>query len=73
MKIIKVFVTIILIVPVILIIGCVDNSETKDTKDVNRQQEQYRISQPIPIFDWSLERDVMIQLYQQSGDLTMVY
>lgn len=30
---------------------------------VERQQSQYAIAQPIPAFDFSLERDLVIQLY----------
>lgn len=38
-------------------------AEDKDRASVAEQQEQYSISQPIPKFDWSLERDITIQLY----------
>lgn len=39
------------------------NSNTKDTIAVERQQSQYQIAQPIPAYDYSLERDLLIQLY----------
>ena len=39
-------------------------SETKDVKRVQQQQSQYSKGQPIPAFDWSLERDLVIQLYK---------
>lgn len=39
-------------------------SNKADTKKVQQQQSQYAIGQPIPVFDWSLERDLVIQLYQ---------
>lgn len=35
----------------------------KETKAVERQQSQYAKGQPIPAYDWSLERDLLIQLY----------
>lgn len=35
-----------------------------DTKSVQRQQSQYAAAQPLPAFDWSLERDLVIQLYR---------
>lgn len=36
---------------------------TKTAKAVNRQQAQYDTGQPVPAYDWSLERDLVIQLY----------
>lgn len=46
--------------------GCqprVDSQETKDLKTVQRQQSQYAKAQPVPTFEFSLERDLLIQLY----------
>lgn len=55
----------ILAMSILLISGCgfEDSASAKDAQAVNRQQEQYSASQPIPVFDWSLERDLIIQLY----------
>lgn len=39
-------------------------SETEDVKKVQQQQSQYSKGQPIPAFNWSLERDLVIQLYK---------
>ena len=39
------------------------NSSTIEAKKVSRQQDQYAKGQPIPAFDWSFERDLVIQLY----------
>ena len=39
------------------------DQEREDQIAVNRQQEQYARGQPVPFFDWSLERDLVIQLY----------
>lgn len=57
--------SIILILSVLFLSGCdvVDNQSTKTAKAVERQQEQYATVQPIPVYDWSLERDLVIQLY----------
>jgi hypothetical protein len=46
--------------------GCRDKptQEAKDQKAVDRQQKQYAKAQPLPTFDWSLERDLVIQLYR---------
>ena len=43
--------------------SCEDSQETKDLKNVDKQQGQYAIGQPIPAFDWSLERHLIIELY----------
>lgn len=39
-------------------------AERKDSQTVANQQRQYQLAQPVPVFDFSLERDVYIQLYQ---------
>lgn len=39
------------------------NQTAKDKAAVARQQAQYAQGQPIPTYDWSLERDLLIQLY----------
>lgn len=43
--------------------ACQESSTRKEREAVNRQQDQYLIAQPIPAFDYSLERDLVIQLY----------
>ncbi len=41
------------------------NVEAKrEAEKVNRQQSQYAKGQPVPGFDWSLERHLMIELYK---------
>lgn len=35
----------------------------REAATVNRQQGQYAIAQPVPVYDYSLERDLLIQLY----------
>ncbi len=51
-----------------LLAGCNDKTsettESRDAKRVQQQQSQYEKGQPIPAFDWSLERHLVIQLYQ---------
>lgn len=39
-------------------------TEAKDAARVAQQQSQYAIGQPIPTFNWSVERDLVIKLYQ---------
>lgn len=48
----------------LFVTGCFDETETgKDQKRVEAQQQQYSASQPVPFYDWSLERDMVRQLY----------
>ncbi len=42
----------------------VETSETRDTARVQQQQNQYEKGQPIPAFDWSLERHLVVELYR---------
>ena len=50
-----------------LMAGSCDPSEPSaaavEAQAVGRQQDQYSIAQPIPAYDYSLERDLLIQLY----------
>ena len=55
----------LIVVVTMSLFGCYDDTATRsDRAAVNRQQEQYAARQPIPAFDWSLERHLVIQLYQ---------
>jgi hypothetical protein len=56
-----VFVAVLIILP-----GCNrrNSEQAKESQKVNDQQAQYSIGQPIPTFDWSLERHLMIELYK---------
>ncbi|MFX0091546.1 MAG: hypothetical protein ACFFBD_07260 [Candidatus Hodarchaeota archaeon] len=38
--------------------------EKRDASRVEQQQSQYEKGQPIPAFDWSLERHLVIELYK---------
>ena len=40
-----------------------DSTSTREAKRVANQQNWYAKGQPIPAFDWSFERDLVIQLY----------
>jgi hypothetical protein len=48
----------------IVVLGCLENSESRDTTTVDQQQTQYQAAQPVPHFDWSLERQLAIELYE---------
>lgn len=52
----------------VISIACEESSERRDRETVQAQQEQYRISQSVPRFDYSLERDVAIQLYSARNE-----
>ena len=39
------------------------SQEQKDSAAVQQQQSQYAKAQPVPAYDFSLERDLLIQLY----------
>lgn len=49
-----------------ILTGCDKNesAETRDAKRVQSQQGQYEKGQPVPAFDWSLERHLVIELYK---------
>ena len=52
------------VLAVAFLAGCAQESqESKDTAIADRQQSQYAKAQPIPTYDWSLERDLVRQLY----------
>lgn len=50
-----------------------ETQETRDARKVDRQQEQYATAQPVPMFDWSLERDILVQLYQARNQNVATY
>ncbi|MCG7931936.1 MAG: hypothetical protein N0E44_18035 [Candidatus Thiodiazotropha lotti] len=49
-----------------IMIGCqsAETTESRDAQRVQAQQSQYEKGQPIPAFDWSLERHLVIELYK---------
>lgn len=53
-----------LAVAVLALAGCqTDNTEYRDKEAVQSQQAQYQKAQPIPRYDWSIERELVIKLY----------
>lgn len=50
-----------------------DSSNKKETERVEQQQAIYVDSQPIPAFDWSLERHILIELYKARNDAVTTY
>ena len=51
-----------------LVAGCVNEQDRKDRETASAQQKQYGKGQPVPKFDWSLERDLVIQLYRARNE-----
>lgn len=52
---------------ILTLTGCwesVPNQEALDQQAVAQQQAQYAAAQPIPAFNWSMERHLVTQLYQ---------
>ena len=58
----KYLVLIVLVAVIYVVVAC-KSSTASEQKTVNRQQDQYLIGQPIPQMDWSLERQLVIELY----------
>ncbi|MFA4942998.1 MAG: hypothetical protein WC564_05175 [Patescibacteria group bacterium] len=54
---------IVFIVVTIIFSGCGENSEEKDSKIVQKQQAHYAKVQPLPFYDYSIPRDILIQIY----------
>jgi hypothetical protein len=54
--------------------GCVgQTAEDKTQLQVDQQQKQYNIAQPVPYFDWSLERSLLSQIYVARNQRVATY
>ena len=64
----KIIAFIVLLVMMFGLIGCdipeSNKQQAQESKMVNQQQKQYSARQPIPSFEWSLERHLVIELYK---------
>jgi hypothetical protein len=54
----------VLFVTILIFAGCYDSSASREAAVVDKQQDQFNKSQPIPVSRWSLERDLLIKLYK---------
>ena len=54
----------IALIGVIALSGCLDTANKSEQQATARQQEQYAVGQPVPAFDWSLERHLISELYK---------
>ena len=55
---------VVLALPMIGASACLDEQVAQERRKVSSQQVQYSIAQPMPLFDWSLERQLIIDLYR---------
>lgn len=54
----------ILLLSLAMLLACIEQTATdKESKKVDQQLSQYSKGQPVPAFDWSLERELVIKLY----------
>lgn len=55
--------------------GCANNNsvERRDAERVQAQQSQYEKGQPIPAFDWSLERHLVVELYRVRNEKVVTH
>ena len=44
--------------------GCTDKADAQDRLAMNAQQEHYAEVQPLPVFEYSIPRDILIQIYK---------
>jgi len=52
-----------LIASVLMLTGCEESQTQKDSQQVAQQQGQYAKYQPVPYYNWSLERHLITELY----------
>lgn len=53
--------------------GCADSSDSAEHDSVDAQQSLYVRNQPVPTFQWSLERHLLVQLYQARNQSVTTY
>jgi hypothetical protein len=64
----------VLVLVALLLVACGPaSSEYNTSQAVENQQKVYTTNQPIPAFEWSLERDVFIQLYSLRNEAVSTY
>src|SRR4051812_20552388 len=67
----------ILLIPIatLVLTGCSmsDNADSKEAGNVDRQQKVYTDAQAAPFFDWSLERNLLIELYKARNNAVVTY
>lgn len=59
----KLITLMIVALTVVTLSACQESQDKRDALMADKQQQQYAVSQPVPTFDWSLERHLTIQSY----------
>ena len=54
---------VLLVIMLFVVSGCTKDQDSKDRLNAQNQQSQYAKSQPVPVYDWSLERHLIIEMY----------
>jgi hypothetical protein len=57
----------------LLLSGCNQSQEAKDRESVQNQQSQYAKSQPIPAYRHSMERELLIKLYNLRNEKVLTH
>lgn len=63
----------VFVVLALALAGCATPADSAERVSVEQQQKQYVLSQPVPQFDWSLERHEMIELYRARNNAVSTY
>ena len=68
----------VLLILIVLGVGCASDNErytakATEEKQVGKQQALYVATQPPPYFDWSQQRDIMIQIYKAQNEAIYTY
>jgi len=55
--------------------GCTleDSANSKESNQVGQQQKVYVENQPVPAFDWSLERHIFTEIYKARNNAVITY
>lgn len=61
-------IVVLVVIAAFLLVGCSQSSIRQDTETVDRQQQVYAVNQPVPFFEWSQDRAVLIQIYTQKNE-----
>jgi hypothetical protein len=57
----------------LMLTGCNESQETKDKQAVQDQQRQYAKNQPIPTYRHSMERELLIKLYNLRNEKVLTH
>ena len=57
-----------MVIVLLLLVACGPESIRQDSETVDRQQKVYAVNQPVPFFEWSQDRAVLIQIYSQKNE-----